>query len=232
MDNQYRKEIAWWFAELGAESEVDKYLALFPELNSRLSKFAIGILKWNLAGLINIDNRDDVSRVRLILKDLDQTSSFDFFDNTFNDADPETVCGILGLSPMAPSDEAALEFEYTVDYIGNYAEARQYLDIASWHIILSEDAFKACTATGNRFYICCNAGWWDVPCIPGKGFPRDRFGCSLIAIEVSPENKIVSITSRWNNCARATDDFITREELKSIIGIENYNKLLCKPIGK
>ena len=27
MEEQYRKEIAWWFAELGSESEVDNYLA-------------------------------------------------------------------------------------------------------------------------------------------------------------------------------------------------------------
>ena len=54
MEEQYRKEIAWWFAELGSESEVDNYLALFPELNSRLSKFAVGILKWEIAGLIDI----------------------------------------------------------------------------------------------------------------------------------------------------------------------------------
>ena len=71
MEEQYRKEITWWFAELGLESEVDNYLASFPELNSRLSKFAIGILKWNIAGLIDINNPDDVSRVRLILKVLD-----------------------------------------------------------------------------------------------------------------------------------------------------------------
>lgn len=50
MEDQYRKEIARWFAELVSESEEDNYLALFPELNSRLSKFAIGILitsRWN-----------------------------------------------------------------------------------------------------------------------------------------------------------------------------------------
>ena len=67
MEEQYRKEITWWFAELGSESEVDNYLALFPELKSRLSKFAIGLLIWNIAVLIALNNPDDVSRVRLIL---------------------------------------------------------------------------------------------------------------------------------------------------------------------
>lgn len=229
MEDQYLKEIAWWFAELGSESEVDNYLALFPELNSRLSKFAIGILKWNISGLIDINNPDDISRVRLILKVLDQTPGFDFFDNTFNECAPETVCEIIGMSPMASVEEPVIEFNYTVDYIGSYADARQYLDMTSWCIVISEESFKAYTANGNRFYFCGNGEWWDVPCIPGNGFPRDRFGYSLIAVEVTPDNQIASITSRWNTCACDTGDFITVNELKSILGTENYNKLLCKP---
>lgn len=64
---------------------------------------------------------------------------------------------------------------------------------------------------------------------PGQRFPHDRFGYSLIAVELSPENKIVSITSRWSTCAGDTGNFITENELKSILGMENYNELLCKP---
>ena len=73
MEEQYRKEITWWFAELGLENEVDNYLSSFPELNSRLAKFAIGILKWNIARLIDINNSDDESCIQLILKVIDQT---------------------------------------------------------------------------------------------------------------------------------------------------------------
>ena len=229
MEEQYRKEIAWWFAVFGSDSEVDNYLALFPELNSRLAKFAIGILKWNIARLIDINNPDDVSRVRLILMVIDQTPGYDFFDNTFNECDPETVCEILGMSPMAPIKEPEINFNYTVDRIRNYADARQYLDMTSWCIVISEESFNAYTANGNRFYFCGNSEWWDTPCVPGTGFPRDRFGYSLIAVEVSPENKIVSITSRWNTCAGDTGNFITENELKSILGMENYNKLFYKP---
>ena len=160
MEEQYRKEITWWFSELGLESEVDNYLALFPELKSRLSKFAIGILKWNLAGLIDINNPDDVSRVRLILKVLDQTPGFDFFDNTFNEATSETVCEIIGMAPITPIEEPKIEFDYTVSYIGSYAEDRQYLDMTSWCIVISEESFNAYTVNGNRFYFCGNGEWW------------------------------------------------------------------------
>ena len=101
--------------------------------------------------------------------------------------------------------------------------------MTSWCIVISEESFNAYTANGNRFYFCGNGEWRDVACIPGMSFPHDRFGYSLIAVEVSPENKIVSITSRWNTCGGDTGDFITESELKSIIGIENYKKLLSNP---
>ena len=229
MEEQHRKEIAWWFAELGSENEVDNYLALFPELNSRLSKFAIGILKWNLAGLININNPDDVSRVRLILKVLDQTPGFDFFDNVFNEADPDTVCQIIGMSSVTPIEEGQIEFNYSVMEIKNFEDAHSFFEAVSWCIVISEESFNAYTANGNRFYFCSNADWWDTPCVPGMGFPHDTYGYSLIAVEVTPENKIASVTSRWNTCAGDTGDFITEDELKSILGMENYNKLFCKP---
>lgn len=61
--------------------------------------------------------------------------------------------------------------------------------MTSWCIVISEESFNDYTANGNRFYFCGNGDWWDVPCIPGFGFPRDRFDYSLIAVEVSPKTK-------------------------------------------
>ena len=45
MEEKYSNGVEWWFAELGSESEVDKRIALFPELNSRLPKFVIGFIE-------------------------------------------------------------------------------------------------------------------------------------------------------------------------------------------
>ena len=225
MEKQYRKEIAWWFAELGLESEVENYLALFPELNSRLSKFAIGILKWNLAGLINVNNPDDVSRVRLILKVIDQTPGYDFFDNVFNEADPDTVCQIIGMSPNTSIEEGQIDFDYSVMEIKNFEDAHSYFEAVSWCIVISEESFKEYTGNGNRFYFCGNGDWWDIPCIPGMGFPHDKYGYSLIAVEVTPENTIASVTSRWNTCAGDTGEFLSSEELLMALGDTNFKKL-------
>lgn len=230
MEERYRKELTWWFAELTMDAgiQVERYLKIFPELKSRLSKFGVGILLWQMRRLIDIENPDDVSRVRMILKVLDQTPGFDFFDNTFNECDPETVCGIIGISPKMPVKEPTLEFDYTVFPINSYDEARQYLDMVSWCVVISEESFKEYAAKGNRFYFCGNGDWWDTPCVPGEGFPHDCYGYSLIAVEVTPDNRIASITSRWNTCADDSGHFITKEELIAILGKANYDKILCK----
>lgn len=49
-----------------------------------------------------------------------------------------------------------------------------------------------------------------------------------MAVEITPDNQIASVTSRWNTYAGDTGDFITGEDLKSILGKEKYNKLLCE----
>ena len=90
-----RKELEWWFAEFCSEDQVDKYLSVFPELNTRLSKFGIGIFIWNMTGMIDIENTNHVSLVRNILKALDHTPCFEYFDNSFDERTPEDVITIL-----------------------------------------------------------------------------------------------------------------------------------------
>lgn len=49
---------------------------------------------------------------------------------------------------------------------------------------------------------------------------------------VTPGNKIASVTSRWNIYAGDAGDFIAEENLKSILGMDNYRKLFCKSAVK
>ncbi len=228
MQEKYRKHMTWWLDEFCAGDQVDHYVELFPELDSRLAKFAVGIFIWNMKGLIGINNPDDVRKVRSILKILDQTPGYEFFDNVFNEADPDTVCGIIGMYHVRSVEECEIKFDYLVTEARSFEDAHSYFEAASWCIVISEESCKEYTATGNRFFFCSNGDWWGVPCIPGNGFPRDRFGYSLIAVEVSPENKIVSITSRWNTFAGDNSYFITEDELKTILGKANYDKMISE----
>lgn len=225
MEERYIKEVEWWFSEFSAQSEVERYFELFPELKSRLSKFAIGIYIWNMTGQIDINEPDDVGRVRLILKVLDQTPGFDFFDNTFNECTPDTVCEIIGMAPIVPQEEPDTTFDYSITPIKSFEEAKEYNDSVSWRIVVSEESFNDYVASGNRFYFLENNNWWDALCVPGMTFPHDNYGYSLIAVKISPDNEIVSVTSRWNTYAGDTGDFLNEEQLKNLLGLK-YAQLL------
>ena len=224
MEEKYRKRMEWLFAEYTAESEVDHYLELFPELDGRLSKFAVGIFQWNLGKEIDINNPNDVSKVRMILKVLDQSPAYGFFNESFNECDPDVVCEILGIRPRVPREEPEVEIEYSITPVKTFKEANEYKEAVSWCIVISEEAFEEYTKKGNRFYFLENKGWCDAPSIPGRNFPHDRFGYSLIAVEVSAENKIVSVTSRWNESGENSGNFLTENRLRDLLG-KSYNEL-------
>ena len=225
MEEIYRKRMEWWFAEFCAANQVDHFLELFPELNGRLSKFGVGILQWGLGGLIDIENPDDVSLVRTILKVIDSSPGFDFFDQSFNECSPDVVCEILGMSSKVSKEEQKIANDYVVTPIKTYEEAKEYEEMVSWCIVISKEAFEDYTKNGNRFYFLNNGEWWDVPCIPGIEFPYDSYGYSLIAVEVSPDYEIVSVTSRWNEYGKKSGNFLTASQLKDILG-DKFNHLL------
>ena len=226
MQEKHRNHLTQSLKKFGAYQQVNRYVDLLPELNSRLVKFAEGIFHWYTKGLIDLDNPDDVSRIRIMLRVLDETPGFDFFDNVFNEVDPDTVCEIIGISSFNPIGQSGkIEYDYSVTEIKNYEDAHSYFEAVSWCIVISEDSFKAYTANGNRFYFCRNSDWRNVPCVPEAGFPKDAYGYSLIAVEVTPDNQISSITSRWNTCGVETGLFISEKELRTILGEENYKKL-------
>lgn len=156
MQEKYLKKMRWEFGEFLATDQVEHYIELFPELDSRLSKFAIGIFPWNMMRLIDIDNPEDVSKVRLILKVLDQTPGYDFFDHVFNEADPDVVCEIIGMSPVTPIEEGKIEFDYSVSEVKTFDDAHDYFEMVAWCIVILEESFNEYTVNGNRFYFCGN----------------------------------------------------------------------------
>lgn len=168
MTDRERKEMVWWLDEFSAGDQADKYHELFPEMNDRLWKYAVGVFVWNMEGLIDLTNPDDVSRVRNILKEIGSTPAFNFFDNVFNECPPEIVCEILGLSPKTPREETPIKFDFTVHPIRSWEEAEAWHEPASWNFLISEEAFKS---NDNRFYMDGNGEWYDVPCAPGGELP-------------------------------------------------------------
>lgn len=98
MNKRYRREMEWWFTELGMELEVDRYVELFPELKTRLSKYAIGILLWEMDGYIELTSSADITKIRKLLHVIDSDNNFDNIGNTFDDLTPDELCELLGIN--------------------------------------------------------------------------------------------------------------------------------------
>ena len=190
----------------------------FPELNGRMGKFYPGILNWEKQGIINFSNDDDICLIRLIFKVLDKTPGFDLFDEGFNGETPERVCEIIGMSPNITKDDYQISFDYTIIPIHSYEEAINVAKGESWCIAISDESYNEYIKGGNRFYFLANKNWKKEPRVPGINFPYDKYGYSLIAVEMSPDNKIVSITSRWTTGSCNNDFFISEDELRNILG--------------
>lgn len=95
-ENRSIKEIKWWFAELCHEEEVNHYLNIFPELDSNLSKYAIGILLWEMQGMVNLEDPTDIKQIKFILKVLkDNPMAFAMFNNTFCEASFDTTLQLI-----------------------------------------------------------------------------------------------------------------------------------------
>lgn len=196
------------------------YLDLLLELKGITNKFLPGIKKWEEQGIINLSNADDISRIRLMLKVLEKTPGYDFFDELLNGESPDRVCKVIGLEQFKTSRESNISFDYKIIPINTFEDAIEIAAEESWCIVISKEAYNDYTKKGNRFYFLCNKNWEFIHCIPGQKFPYDEYGYSLIAVEMSPENKIISVTSRWNTGSCNNDFFISEDELRNILGVK------------
>ncbi|WP_301710758.1 hypothetical protein, partial [uncultured Duncaniella sp.] len=122
MTNPYEKHIKWWLGEFCAEDRYEWLMSLFPEFNTRLAKFAVGVYRWNMIGEIDLDKQEEVERVHTILKIIDNSPGYDFFDNVFNEASPDMVCGIIGMSPKVITEEQPFVADYSVHEIKSYED--------------------------------------------------------------------------------------------------------------
>lgn len=220
MSNSYEKHIKWWLGEFSAKDKYDWLMDRFPEVNTRLAKFAVGVYAWHLFGKLDLDNSDDVDRVHRMLKVIDSTSGYDFFDNVFNEASPEMVYEIIGMLPKVPRKEPPFVADYYVKEIKAYEDAHEYFDMIGWRFVVSEESFNDYAAHGSHFFICGNGDWWDVPCQTGENYPLDNYGLSFLAVEVDYDNRIRSITTRWND----TGNNGSETQLRKLLGDE-FEKL-------
>lgn len=114
---------------------------------------------------------------------------------------------------------------YEVIKIKDYTDLLRYQQLAEdWCITYGEDIFNLYAKDGqNSLYILKRNDAETTPKQYGKGFPKDSYGLSFIAVYVDAEGEIINVTSRWNTI-QEDDHFLTIEELKKLLG-NDFKKL-------
>ena len=73
-----------------------------------------------------------------------------------------------------------------------------------------------------RFYFCLHKGFENEPMVEGDGCPLDNYGLSMIAVSVTMEGEVNTITCRWNHDNGGNDSIMTIEQLEDTLGRNFY----------
>lgn len=169
-------------------------------LNYPYNTFYPGLLRWSRDGEIDLDTEKGVARVIALLKVICNSPAFDFYDGDFNGQSFEAVKNSVNIDLDAEEYHSEDPHRYRIERIASFVQARKYREYApDWCILESEVAYDGHSDYGKNsieFYI--RDDMEKIPAFPGKDFPHDEYGLSLIAVITGPDSEIISVTSRWN----------------------------------
>lgn len=187
-------------------------------LNYPYNTFYPGLLRWSRDGEIDLDTEKGVARAIALLKVICNSPAFDFYDGDFNGQSFGSVKSSVNIDLDAEEYHSEGPHRYRIERIASFVQARKYREYApDWCILESEVAYDGHSDYGKNsieFYI--RDDMEKIPAFPGKDFPHDEYGLSLIAVITGPDSEIVSVTPRWNCKDEKLLDFlknIKKEEI-------------------
>ena len=199
-----------------------------PNLKCDLRKFTQGIVRWHIEGQLDLTTLKDCFKVNTLLHVIRNSPAMDMYDKDFvsdlsgrkdSFADVQDTLRVDLDYSSDDSQGISQDHNYTVVPIESYKQALEYKDLApDWCILESEEAYNSHTFDGqSKFYFCLRDDYQSVKPAPGPDFPYDDYGYSVIAVCKDADGEISSVTSRWN-FDDAHDNFLTRSELKEVLG--------------
>ena len=193
------------------------------DLSYPYGKFWRGIVRWSRNGEIDLSSENGISQVNALLKVICHSPAFDCYDGDFNGLSLDAVVNSLNIDLDAEEYHSDYQHSYRIEHITSFERVLKYRKYApDWCILQSEFAYDEHAGYGkNHIYFCVRDDMERIPAFPGKEYPYDEYGYSLIAVITGPDSKIISITSRWNYGDDENDDFLTREQLQELL----YDKM-------
>ena len=200
--------------------------------NSRLQqcKFLLGVTRLYMEGQLN--NGNAIANLNKTLKYIASDAHVNEYDFNLNGENLDTL--VDRFKGVAKDDletsmnasnarQLTVNNNYTIVPIDSPEDASKYGKYTSWCVTHDENMYNSYTNNGSgRFYFCLYKGFENEPKIEGEGCPLDNYGLSMIAVSITMEGEVNTITCRWNHDNGGNDSIMTIEQLEDVIGRNFY----------
>ena len=200
--------------------------------NSRLQqcKFLLGVTRLYMEGQLKDGN--SISQLNKALKYIASDAHVNEYDYNLNEENLDTL--VQRFSGVAKADleqsiaasnarQLTPNKDYTIVPINSPKEAAKYGKYTSWCVTHYSNMYDSYTANGKgRFYFCLRRGFENELKMKGEGCPLDSYGLSMIAVSVTMEGEVNTITCRWNHDNGGNDNIMTIEQLENLLGRNFY----------
>ena len=200
--------------------------------NSRLQqcKFILGVARLYLSG--QLSDGQSIAALNKTLKYIASDAHVNEYDNNLNNESLQVLVnrfkGVAKDDLQQSMDKSnarqlTVNQDYNIVPIDNSKEAAKYGKYTSWCVTHQSNMYDSYTNNGTgRFYFCLRNGFEKEPKVEGEGCPLDRYGLSMIAVSVTMEGEVNTITCRWNHGMGGNDNIMTIEQLEDLLGRNFY----------
>ena len=200
--------------------------------NSRLQqcKFLLGVTRLYMEGQLN--NGNAIANLNKTLKYIASDAHVNEYDFNLNNENLDALVNrfkgvakddLQASMNVSNARQLTVNNNYIVVPINDFEQSFKYGKYTSWCVTHDKNMYNSYTNNGSgRFYFCLHKGFENEPKIEGDGCPLDNYGLSMIAVSVTMEGEVNTITCRWNHDNGGNDSIMTIEQLEDVIGRNFY----------
>ena len=213
-----------------ARQMVDSIRTDIPNSRLQQCKFILGVARLYLDG--QLSDGQSIAALNKALKYIASDAHVNEYDNNLNNESLQVLVDrFKGVAKddlqqsmdKSNSRQLTVNQDYTIVPIDNAEEAAKYGKYTSWCVTHQSNMYDSYTNNGTgRFYFCLRNGFEKEPKVEGEGCPLDRYGLSMIAVSVTMEGEVNTITCRWNHDMGGNDNIMTIEHLEDLLGRNFY----------
>ena len=221
------------YSESGAMKFIGQLKVKIPSVRLQQEKFLLGVARLFIDGELRVNDDFKCTNFNQTLKLIASDAHVNEYDNNLNGMSADDlikrfadvrVGELSKRKELMGGKQYHQNREYTIVPINSYEEAKKYSPYTEWCVTHYPGAYEGNTAGGTgRFYFCLQNGFENVPEKVGPNAPLDAYGLSMIAVCVTMEGEVKSITCRWNHKNGGSDNVMDDEQLSDLLGVNFYN---------